>query len=99
MSAPELLPFGTQLSFEDTSLSGGGSAMDFGRLWILSIGGELLPSQYVGCFGRSTRRGPLSGEYFMKSFQSQRESLPVDPSGLSRSTPLQEGLRREELSD
>jgi hypothetical protein len=90
-SVRELLPFQTQLSFEGTSLSGGGSTLDFGRQWILGNGGELLPSQYVGYFGRSIRRGSLSGEYFMKSFRSKRELLPVNPSGLSRSTPPSRG--------
>jgi hypothetical protein len=73
--------------------------LDFSRQWILSNGGESLPSQYVGYFGRSIRRGSLSGEYCMKSFRSKRELLPVNPSGLSRSTPLREGLRRVESSD
>lgn len=73
--------------------------MDFSRQWTLGNSGELLPSQYVGYFGRSIRRGPLSGESYPKSFRFQRELLPVDPSGLSRPTPLREGLRREESSD
>lgn len=72
--------------------------MNFSRRWIVSNGGESLPSQYVGYFGRSIRRGSLSGEYCMKSVRSQRELLPVDPSGLSRSTPLREGFRRGESS-
>jgi hypothetical protein len=59
----------------------------------------LLPSQYVGYFGRSIRSGSLSGEYFMRSLRSRLELLPVDPSGLSRSTPLREGLRRVESSN
>jgi len=98
VSVRELLPFRTQPSFEDTSLSGGCSAVDFSHQWTLSDGGESLPSQNPGYFGRSILRGPLSGESDLQSFQSQRESLPVNPSGLLRSTHLQEGLRRGKSS-
>lgn len=67
--------------------------MEFSRQWILSNGGELLPSQNIGYFGRSVRRGAPSGESGLAGFRIQLELLPVDSPGSSRSTPLQEGLR------